>query len=70
MTALSLTTVNTIANVSILTVLIKLQLFSLAYNILFPVSQGFFILGLQPRDQAAMLDGNTIECFLEEFTWK
>ena len=49
-------------------VLIKLQLFSLAYNILFPVSQGFFILGLQPRDKAAMLDGNTIECFLEEFT--
>ena len=70
MTALSLTTVNTIANVSILTVLIKLQLFNLAYNILFPVSQGFFILGLQPRDKAAMLDGNTIECFLEEFKWK
>ena len=33
----------------------KLSLFSLAYNILFPVSQGFFIPGLQPRDKAAML---------------
>ena len=33
----------------------KLSLFSLAYNILFPVSQGFFILGLQPREKAAML---------------
>ena len=71
MTALSLTTVSTIANVSIFAVLMKLQLFSLAYlNTLFPVSQGFFILGLQPRDKAAMLDGNTIEFFLEEFTRK
>ena len=28
------------------------------------------ILGLQPHDKAAMLDGNTIEFFLEEFTRK
>ena len=28
------------------------------------------ILGLQPRDKAAMLGVNTIELFLEEFTWK
>ena len=67
MTALSLTTVNTIENVSTLTVLMKLRLFSLAYNILFPVSKGFFILGLQPRDKAAMLAGNRIEFFLDEF---
>ena len=28
------------------------------------------ILGLQQRDKAAMLGVNTIELFLEEFTWK
>ena len=28
------------------------------------------LLGLQPRDKAAMLGVNTIEFFLEEFTWK
>ena len=27
-------------------------------------------LGLQPRDEAAMLGVNTIKFFLEEFTWK
>ena len=27
-------------------------------------------LGLQPRDKAAMVGVNTIEFFLEEFTWK
>ena len=27
-----------------------------------------FILGLQPRDKAAMLNDNTLEFFLEEFT--
>ena len=27
-------------------------------------------LGLQPRDMAAMLDDNTTEFLLEEFTWK
>ena len=48
-----------------LTVLMKLKLFSLAYNILFPLSQGFFILSLQPRDKAAMLDGNTIQFFMK-----
>ena len=28
------------------------------------------ILGLQPRDKAAMLGVNTIEMLLEEFMWK
>ena len=28
------------------------------------------ILGLQPRDKAAMLGVKTKEYFLEEFTWK
>ena len=28
------------------------------------------ILGLQPRDKAAMLGVNTIEILLEKFTWK
>ena len=28
------------------------------------------ILGLQPRDEAAMLGVNTIEFFFEKFTWK
>ena len=28
------------------------------------------ILDLQPRDKAAMLGVNTIDFFLEEFTWK
>ena len=28
------------------------------------------ILGLQPRDEAAMLEVNTIEFFFEKFTWK
>ena len=31
---------------------------------------GPFILGLQPRDKAAMLGVKTKEYFLEEFTWK
>jgi len=33
-----------------------------------PISQE--ILGLQPRDKAAMSGVNTMEFFLEEFTWK
>ena len=28
------------------------------------------ILGLQPRDKAAMLGVKTVEFFLEEFAWK
>ena len=30
----------------------------------------YLILGLQPRDKAAMLEVKTKEYFLEEFTWK
>ena len=28
-----------------------------------------FVVGLQPRDKAAILEVNTLDLFLEEFTW-
>ena len=65
MAVLPLTTVNTIANVSILTVLMKLQLFSLiGLQHSFACKPRF----LYSRFACCMLDGNTKEFFLEEFT--
>ena len=50
--------------------ILKFELITLNETSRVEARKFFFILCLQPRDKAAMFGVNTIEFFLEQFTWK